>query len=273
VQAAVDDMDAGTFTLRLLCQYSWKPVGAGYRIQAPRDSVPKLLPLLSVGLKGMKAVCGIGSLGRMFGLPWPDMPESAVGVAEKLVDGLGSEFACVTAAAGAAAGGDSARARTAVSKFQQAEFEAFLRQHDPKEMWKAQLARVALRSGQVLWVSEASNAMLQAEGQLGAAPAVRPALQICSDGADAPTRAAQWASAALSGNEEDMEMVRPPSAAALQGWGGGGEGDSELVSLQLFVPTCLLQPIRSSFFGAITRSVSFVSNCSFQPSYSYQLIR
>jgi hypothetical protein len=177
VQAAVDDMDAGTFTLRLLCQYSWEPVGAGYRIQAPRDSVPKLLPLLSVGLKGMKAVRGIGNLGRMLGLSLPDLPESAVGAAEKLVDGLGSEFACVTAAAGAAAARGSARARTAVSKFQLAEFEAFLRQHDPKEAWKAQLARVALRSGQVFWVSEGSNAMLQAQGQLGAAPPVRPAPQ------------------------------------------------------------------------------------------------
>ena len=164
VQAALDDLDCSSMTLRLLCQYTWEPVGAGYPIPQPRDTVPKLLPLLEAGLKGMKAVKGVGGLGRMFGLPVPEIPESAIEGIGQMVDELGSAgYACVEEAAAKAGGGNP----TSVSRFQQSEFEAFLRKHDPEANWKSQLVRVALISGEVLWVSEAAHATLRAEGRLG----------------------------------------------------------------------------------------------------------
>ena len=46
-------------------------VGAGYEIKTPRTTVPKLLPLMEVGLKSMMLVNGISKLGRFFGLPLP----------------------------------------------------------------------------------------------------------------------------------------------------------------------------------------------------------
>ncbi len=49
IQAAVDELIGGsqrTMTLRLICQYTMEPVGAGYRIHAPREFVPKVLPAL-----------------------------------------------------------------------------------------------------------------------------------------------------------------------------------------------------------------------------------
>jgi len=49
IQAAVDELIGGsqrTMTLRLICQYTMEPVGAGYKIHAPREFVPKMLPAL-----------------------------------------------------------------------------------------------------------------------------------------------------------------------------------------------------------------------------------
>ena len=49
VQAAVDELIGGSqrsMTLRLVCQYTRTPVGDGYKIHAPREFVPKMLPAL-----------------------------------------------------------------------------------------------------------------------------------------------------------------------------------------------------------------------------------
>ena len=56
VQSAIDEFASEKMTLRLVCQYTGEPVGDGYEITAPREVVPKLLPLLSAGLKAMTVI-------------------------------------------------------------------------------------------------------------------------------------------------------------------------------------------------------------------------
>ena len=90
--------------------------------------VPKLLPLMEVGLKTMKVLNGAAKMGRMFGIPLPVIPQGCVGTVESLVDGLGageSGYACVAEAAGEAVKGSSGEAKTALSQFQLAEFRKF----------------------------------------------------------------------------------------------------------------------------------------------------
>jgi len=139
VQSAIDEFSSKKMTLRLVCQYTGEPVGDGYEITAPRELVPKLLPLMSAGLKAMKAVNGVTRIGRLFGLPLPEVPEALQDKLETMIDGLGageSGFACVAEAAGEAVKGDSAAAKTELSRFQLREFEAFLNDADPDGFWR-----------------------------------------------------------------------------------------------------------------------------------------
>eukprot|EP01045_Picozoa_sp_COSAG04_P026924 COSAG04_NODE_3838_length_2488_cov_3.587841_3_plen_94_part_00 len=70
---------------------------------------------------------------RQFGLPIPEVPQELADMTAGVIDGLGGDngYACVNSAAQAAAGGDCDDA-TALSRFQQHEFEAFLKKHDPQ---------------------------------------------------------------------------------------------------------------------------------------------
>ena len=142
VQSAIDEFSSKKMTLRLVCQYTGEPVGDGYEITAPREVVPKLLPLLSAGLKAMTVINGAASLAKFVGLPLPDklIPASVVDKTTEIVEGLGageSAFPCVAEAAGVAVGADSPdEAKTKLSRHQQREFEAFLADADPEALWK-----------------------------------------------------------------------------------------------------------------------------------------
>ena len=150
VQAAIDEFSSQTMTLRLVCQYTGEPVGDGYEITAPRELVPKLLPLMSAGLKAMKAVNGVTRIGRLFGLPLPEVPKALQEKLATMIDGLGageSGFACVAEAAGEAVKGDSAAAKTELSRFQLREFEAFLNEADPDGLWRCATSMPAFAIG------------------------------------------------------------------------------------------------------------------------------
>eukprot|EP01047_Picozoa_sp_COSAG01_P128560 COSAG01_NODE_57924_length_309_cov_0.857143_1_plen_102_part_11 len=102
-------------------------------------------------MKAMKVIKGASKLGRMFGLPTPDIPPSWVDSASEVVDGLSggdSGYACVTEAAGLAIAGKEGEDRmTALSQFQAHQFEEFLKKNDTQDNWKTLLTRVALKDG------------------------------------------------------------------------------------------------------------------------------
>jgi hypothetical protein len=167
VQGAVDSFATKDLRLRLICQYTWQPVGEGYVIKAPRKSVPKLLPLAEAGLKAMKTVNGVSELGRLIGLPTPKIPESWVSDVEKLVDGLGagnSPYQCIADALQdeSTAGGDA----TTLSDFQLREFQLFLDEHDTEQSWQKVLTKVCTTDGETLWVSKDGRELLTAHGKL-----------------------------------------------------------------------------------------------------------
>ena len=74
-----------SLTLRLVCQATGAPVGDGYVIQDP-DYVPHLLPLMKAGLLAMKGLNLASACGRMFGLPTPTIPRSAMTSVDTMLD-------------------------------------------------------------------------------------------------------------------------------------------------------------------------------------------
>ena len=173
---AVDQFSTKKMTLRLVCQYTGEPVGDGYEIDQPREVIPKLLPLMSVGLKAMKMVNGVSKLGRLFGLPAPEIPPNWIDSVNSMVDGLGDKgFACVAEVSDKDTQGDLQE----LSAFQQREFAEFLAKNDEREAWKDVLVRVALQDGKVIWVSQAAHDQLKNKDDLldGKLPDVDPEIK------------------------------------------------------------------------------------------------
>ena len=173
VRDHLDALKGQKVNLRLLCQYPWEPVGEGYEIRAPRQEVPPLLPLLSVGVKGLQTVNTAAAVANLFlggVLPGRIIPASVIRDAESLADGipegLHSYPSVVELAGQVALQGETATARQALSHYQQQQFKQFLRTHDPEGHWRGHLRRVPLADGTVLWVSEAGLRQLEAEGML-----------------------------------------------------------------------------------------------------------
>ena len=127
-----------------------------------QSHVPKALPALE--FKAMKGANGAAGLLRMFGAPLPVIPKELIGMADDFVGGLPGKngYACVDAAVGLAVDGDEDSV-TSLGRHQQHQFENFLGEHDPDQLWKDQLIRVApkLAAGQVLWVSQDSAEALE----------------------------------------------------------------------------------------------------------------
>ena len=170
VQESIDGLRGPKLKLRLLCQYTWEPVGEGYEIRAPRDNVPRLLPLLSVGLKGLRVCNGAAAIGQLFlGNIIPEIPEAMMQEAERIVDGLPDglhAYPSVVELVGDVARGESDAAKQELNRFQQHEFRVFLQEHDPHERWRSVLSKVPLADGTVLWVSHAGYAKLEDAGEL-----------------------------------------------------------------------------------------------------------
>jgi hypothetical protein len=94
-----------------------------------------------------------------------------MGAAGKLVTGLeleSEQFACVAEAAGDDL--SNGASLTELSQYQLSEFERFLARSDPEQTWRDQLVRVALRSGEVLWVSQMGQEKLERDSNLGPPP-------------------------------------------------------------------------------------------------------
>ena len=91
----------------MLCQYTLEPVGDGYEIEAPRDTIPTLLPLMVFGLKAMQTLNGVASLGKMLlGPAVPTLPQAFLNDAEDMLAETPSnleQFTCVLEAAHLAA--------------------------------------------------------------------------------------------------------------------------------------------------------------------------
>ena len=102
--------------LYLVDMYSWTPVGDGYDVTAPREMASKFLPVMAGVVKTMKVVNGVMGLGRLFGLPTAQIPDSLIDHASAAADALdvGSEYACVADAIEDGGGNKS------ITKFQEA---------------------------------------------------------------------------------------------------------------------------------------------------------
>ena len=135
--------------------------------------------------------------------------------ADQLIDGLEAEnedFLCVAEAAGDALKEDPSPSD--LSRHQLHEFEEFLKLHDPFEKWKSQLVRVALNSGDVLWVSQEGKEKLDEEGSLGAEPPPpTPSARSTAELQHLRSARAQQAAAAVS--HEAMPALAVAAAPAL----------------------------------------------------------
>ena len=82
----------------------------------------------------MKGANCVSTILQMFGLPIPKVPQELVEKTEAFIGGLGGDtgYACVNSVVEASAGGSGQPHTTALSRFQQHEFQRFLKQHDPE---------------------------------------------------------------------------------------------------------------------------------------------
>ena len=95
-------MTTNQMTLFLVDMYTWEPIGDGYQVPAAGKIASKFLPLMAGTVKAMKTVNGVGKLGRLIGLPFPEIPPEWIEKANDAVDALdvGSKFECVGGATG-----------------------------------------------------------------------------------------------------------------------------------------------------------------------------
>ena len=67
------------FSFNLIDELTGEPVrGEGYPIviTTPKEVVPKLLPVMQVGMRAMSLYNGVAGIVRMFGAPAPSVPEA-----------------------------------------------------------------------------------------------------------------------------------------------------------------------------------------------------
>ena len=173
VRDHLDALKGHKLKLRLLCQYTMEPVGDGYELRAPRQEVPPLLPLLSVGVKGLHMVNAATAVANMFlggVLPNRIVPQAVIRDAKSLADGIPEGLqtypSIIELTEQVATQGDTAEAPQALSHYQMQQFKLFLKQHDPEGHWRGHLRRVPLADGTVLWVSENGLRQLKDEGML-----------------------------------------------------------------------------------------------------------
>ena len=89
IKEGLGDLVTGdTMYLYLVDELTCEPVRAeGYpiKITTPSEIVPKLLPLMQVGLRAMSIYNGAGGIARLFGYPVPKVPEAwATGARESV---------------------------------------------------------------------------------------------------------------------------------------------------------------------------------------------
>jgi hypothetical protein len=162
VQDHIDKLGGQKLKLRLLCQKTWEPVGVGYELDTPRDQVPKLLPLLGLGMQGsMPEAIGTFFLGSLVA----EVPTGVVQDAEELVAELPTglyNYPCVTGHVISPKSNPEAM-QLALDRFQQEEFRSFLQTVDRDEVWRSHLSKTPLANGTVLWVSKEGYKELEDE--------------------------------------------------------------------------------------------------------------
>jgi hypothetical protein len=127
-------------------------------------------------LKGVRA--GVGVLGKVFGLPTSTVGDALLEKAQSALGVVGAghvDYMCVTEAASEYASSSGPVSQQQLSQFQEHEFGEFLKEYDPREEWRKELTRVALKqSGKVLWVCADALGQLEDEGQLTQPPPLLP---------------------------------------------------------------------------------------------------
>ena len=92
IKAGLDDLVTGkTMYLYLVDELTGEPVrGENYpiEIKTPSEIVPKLLPVMQVGLHAMSVYNGAAGIARMFGVPAPKVPKMWSNCARESVEVL-----------------------------------------------------------------------------------------------------------------------------------------------------------------------------------------
>jgi hypothetical protein len=127
-------------------------------------------------LKGVRA--GVGVLGKVFGLPTSTVGDALLEKVQSALGVVGAghvDYMCVTEAASEYANSSGPVSQQQLSQFQEHEFGEFLKEYDPREEWRKELTRVALKqTGKVLWVCADALGQLEDEGQLTQPPPPLP---------------------------------------------------------------------------------------------------
>ena len=177
-KASFADALGRAYYVQLLEQYTMEPVpcgadGLGYLIRRPRDFFKKCGPLLETSIKVARVVNGVGKLGKLFGMPVPEVHDHQLAKVQRFAGRMDQDpvvdFGCLASAFDAddlkPEDGDLKQQLMGASLRQ---FARFLGELDPKAGWGG-LELVVLAGGEGMWVSEESRKLLQA-GILPTAP-------------------------------------------------------------------------------------------------------
>ena len=226
--------EAREFRMHLVCERCYDPQTSDVwpvKITEPSKTVPKILPMARGCLKAARLANGVMKMGRLFGLPTPQIPddwmeqaEQAVGNVEDKASGSLLDYACMDAifksgqeskdqqgdgeAASGVGGVPATKQETAAQVgYCLREFKRFLKEKDDKDTW-CDLSRVILPGkNKTCWVCKCCKEVLQ-RGDSAKGEDPRKAV---SDNEEAAS-----SSAAKSGHKEedrvsDSERSRTPS--------------------------------------------------------------
>jgi serine/threonine protein kinase len=143
------------------------------KITTPAEFVPKMLPLMKVGLKAAAALNGVSGIARLLGYPLPCIPEEYMEMANKAVgkfDNKSSvaEFDTIQSCLDSKPqenGSNGERANESARGAPLRELARFLLQHDPKRTYSG-LRRVATPLGDCCWTTDEGVAAIRDSAKL-----------------------------------------------------------------------------------------------------------
>ena len=209
------------FYLYLLDEMTMKPVvimGDKYypiEITTPAVFIPKVLPLMKVGLKAVALLNGASGIARLLGYPLPSVPEEYMEMARKAVGDLSqkssiAEFDILQDSLDSELHGEGENAERMKNSARGApmrEFARFLLEKDPKCTFSG-LRRVATPSGECCWTTDEGVAAIREEGRLEEEQDTKEFKVTAYDDALPPTPAVTLLPPPNEVNEIDIRKVR-----------------------------------------------------------------
>lgn len=176
IKEGLEDLVAGeTMYLYLIDELTGEPVydPSGHypiEITTPSDVVPKLLPVMQVGLRAMSVFNGAAGVARMFGYPVPKVPEAWAAGARESVALLKQESSMeqfsvvheeVVKDRDAKEITDTSKEQKSVRGASLRELQRFFEEHDAKKGY-AGLRRIADEDGTAVWTALTDSSAVKA---------------------------------------------------------------------------------------------------------------